>query len=199
MSLVTNESNSRVGLTFSLPPDFQAPAGGHQETVIDIHVVSKPSQPIKVGSWRYASIVDGQWTFWFQHAHVNIGVKYRVRIQLFHDNKPLLLQQDHFIIVNNTPHRETVHLSPIGQLYVSVQEPRDIPAEEAVTVRLHEIDQPEIELVRVTQDEQRATSFYLKYDADKVLPGKRYSLTGTDNRYNGALSVSPGIVQLLPE
>ncbi|MBC3373815.1 hypothetical protein HU762_07645 [Pseudomonas sp. SWRI92] len=199
MNLLKNESNTRVGLTFSLPPDFHAPVGGAQETVIDIQMINNPLQPIEIGSWRYASIVEGEWTFWFAHPYANIGIQYRVHIQLFHDNRPLLLRQHYSVIVNNTPHRETLHLSPLGHLYVSVQQPRDIPAEEAVTVCLHEAGQPEAELVRVTQDEHRATSFYLKYDPDKILPGKYYSLTSTDNKYNHTLSVSPGLVQLLPE
>lgn len=200
MNLFADEPTSRIGLTLNLPADFRTPLGGQHETVIDVHAMTPTSQSTEVGSWRYASIVESPWTFWFKHNYTtNIGIKYRIRIQFFHDSKPLLLQQDHLIIVNNTPHREILHLSPIGQVYVRVEEPRDIPAEEAVMVRLHEVDSPEMEIARATQDEQGATSFYLKYDPDNVVPGKHYSLTGTDNRYGRELSVTPGLVQLAPE
>lgn len=192
-----NESTPRVTVTFSLPPDFIAPAGGKNETVIDVQIVNA-RQPITVKEWRHPSVVDGRWSFSFPHHYNDVGVKYRVRIQLFHNQEPLLLKQDYFVIVNQAPYHQTVHLSPIGQLYVEVQEPFSIPTEQAVTVSLHETGRPEVELVRVDHDEQTATSFYLKYDPDKVLPGKRYSLTGIENRYRQHLVVSPGHVQLLP-
>jgi hypothetical protein len=43
-----------------------------------------------------------------------------------------------------------------------------------------------------------ATSFYLEYDPDSVAPGKRYTLTGTENRYRNSIPVYPESVVLNP-
>jgi hypothetical protein len=196
MSLL-NEETPNITLTFSLPPDFIAPLDGDSETIIDIQVANA-NQPIKVKNWRYPSITDGQFSFSFAHHYLDISVKYRINIQMFHNQQPLLLEQDYFVIVNHAPYHQTLHLSPIGYLYVEVQEPKAVAAEQAVTVSLHETGNPEVELVRVTHDEQTATSFYLKYDPDDVVPGKRYALSGIENRYHQRISVSPGPIELLP-
>lgn len=196
MSLL-NDENPHVTVTFSLPPDFVAADDGEGETVISVQVVNS-TPPIKVLDWCHPSIADGQWNFSFPHRYSSIGVKYQINVQMFHNRRALLLEQDYFVIVNCAPHRQTLHLSPIGLLYVEVQEPEAIAAEQAVTISLHESEQPEVQLVRVSHDEQTATSFYLKYDPDSVLPGKRYALTGIENRYHQRISVSPGQVELAP-
>lgn len=196
MSLL-NEETPNITLTFSLPPDFIAPLDGENETVIGVQVANA-RQPINVKDWRYPSVTDARLNFSFAHRYSDISVKYRINIQMFHNQQPLLLEQDYFVIVNHAPYRQTLHLSPIGYLHVEVQEPEAVPAEQAVTVSLHENGNPEVELVRVTHDEQTAASFYLKYDPDDVIPGKRYALSGIENRYHQRLSVSPEHVELLP-
>ena len=196
MSL-SNEEFPIITLTFSLPPDFIAPVDGDNETVIEVQVANS-KQPINVKDWRHPSITDGQFSFAFPHRYSDIGVKYRINIRMFHNQQPLLLEQDYFVIVNHAPYRQTLHLSPIGYLYVEVQEPEAVAAEQAVTISLHETGNPEVELVRVSHDEHTATSFYLKYDPDDVVPGKRYALSGIENRYHQHLSVSPGYIELVP-
>ncbi|WP_454875870.1 hypothetical protein [Pseudomonas farris] len=196
MSLL-NDTNPHVTVTFSLPPDFVAADDGERETVISVQTAnSTPS--IKVLDWHHPSIADGQWNFSFPHLYSNIGVKYQINIQMFHDRRALLLEQDYFVIVNRLPHRQTLHLSPIGLLYIEAQEPASFATEQAVTISLHESEQPEVQLVRVSHNEKTATSFYLKYDPDSVLPGKRYALTGIENRYHQRISVSPSQVELAP-
>lgn len=196
MSL-SNEESPIITLTFSLPPHFIAPLDGDNETVIEVRIANS-KQPINVKDWRHPSITDGQFSFSFAHCYPDIGVKYRINIQMFHNQQPLLLEQDYFVIVNHAPYRQTLHLSPIGYLYVETQEPDSVAAEQAVTVSLHETGNPEVELVRVTHDEQTATSFYLKYDPDDVAPGKRYTLSGIENRYHQSISVFPEQVELVP-
>ncbi|AXJ03501.1 hypothetical protein CFN16_04975 [Pseudomonas fluorescens] len=196
MSLL-NESPQYITVTFSFPPEFRAPLDGNNETVVDVQVINA-RQTIKIKHWKSAAIADGPWNFSFPHRYSNISVKYRVNLQLFHDGKPLLLEQDHFVIVHQVPHRQTLHVSPIGYLYVEVQEPEMIPADQAITISLHENDSPEVELARVSHDEETATSFYLKYDPEHVVPGKRYALTSIENRYHQQLSNSPGLVELVP-
>lgn len=196
MSLI-DESAQTINITFSLPPDFNAPLDGNNETVVDVQRVN-PRQTKNVKHWRHPSIVGGQWNFRFPHRHSDISVKYRITIQLFHNRQPLLLEQAHFVIVHQAPHRQTLHLSPIGYLYVEVQEPKMIPPEQAITISLHENESPDIELARVSHDEETATSFYLKYDPEHVVPGKRYALTGIENRYHQRLSVFPEDVELVP-
>lgn len=192
-----NESPHTINVTFSLPPDFNAPLDGNNETVVDVQLINT-RQTTSVKHWRYPSIVDGQWNFRFPHRLTDVSVKYRVTIQLFHNGQPLLLEQEHFIIVHQAPHRQTLHLSPIGYLYVEVQEPEMIPPEQAITISLHEKESPDVELARVSHDEETAISFYLKYDAAHVVPGKRYALTGIENRYHQRLSVFPEAIELVP-
>lgn len=196
MSLI-DESAQTINITFSLPPDFNAPLDGNNETVVDVQRVN-PRQTTNIKHWRHPSIVGGQWNFRFPHRHSEVSVKYRITIQLFHNRQPLLLEQAHFVIVHQAPHRQTLHLSPIGYLYVEVQEPKMIPPEQAITISLHENESPDVELARVSHDEETATSFYLKYDPEHVVPGKRYALTGIENRYHQRLSVFPEDVELVP-
>jgi hypothetical protein len=196
MSLL-KDSPRNVTVTFSLPPVFIAPLDGKNETVIDIQVVNA-QQPVNVKNWKQPAIVDGQWNFSFPHRYDGVSVKYRIRIQMFHDERPLLLEQDYFVIVHRAPYHQTLHLSPIGYLYVEVQSPQAIASEQAVTISLHEKSNPELELARVSHDEQTATSFYLRYDPDQAVPGKHYALTGIENRYHQQVSVSPGPVELVP-
>ncbi|WP_207866788.1 hypothetical protein [Pseudomonas sp. 58(2021)] len=192
-----NESPQTINVTFSLPPDFNAPLDGNNETVVDVQLINT-RQTTSVKHWRYPSIVDGQWNFRFPHRLTDVSVKYRVTVQLFHNGQPLLLEQEHFVIVHQAPHRQTLHLSPIGYLYVEVQEPEMIPPEQAITISLHEKESPDVELARVSHDEETAISFYLKYDPAHVVPGKRYALTGIENRYHQRLSVFPEAIELLP-
>ncbi|UDI94000.1 MULTISPECIES: hypothetical protein [Pseudomonas] len=196
MSLI-DESAQTINITFSLPPDFNAPLDGNNETVVDVQRVNT-RQTTNIKHWRHPSIVGGQWNFRFPHRHSEVSVKYRITIQLFHNRQPLLLEQAHFVIVHQAPHRQTLHLSPIGYLYVEVQEPKMIPPEQAITISLHENESPDVELARVSHDEETATSFYLKYDPEHVVPGKRYALTGIENRYHQRLSVFPEDVELVP-
>ncbi|PMQ11825.1 hypothetical protein PseAD21_10435 [Pseudomonas sp. AD21] len=196
MSLL-NDHTSAVTLNFSLPAAFQIPLDGDNETIVTIEGVNpKLSTPIK--EQRFARLFEGDWKFEFLHPYTDIGVKYRITVRMFHKHQPLLLDQEYFVIVNKLPHRQTVHLSPIGLLYVEVQEPENFPTEEAVTISLHEADSPEVELVRVSHDEQTATSFYLKYDPASVTPGKSYALSGIENRYHQRIPVSPGRIELSP-
>ncbi|QJP94085.1 hypothetical protein [Pseudomonas fluorescens] len=192
-----NESPHTINVTFSLPPDFNAPLDGNNETVVDVQLINT-RQTTSVKHWRYPSIVDGQWNFRFPHRLTDVSVKYRVTVQLFHNGQPLLLEQEHFVIVHQAPHRQTLHLSPIGYLYVEVQEPEMIPPEQAITISLHEKESPDVELARVSHDEETAISFYLKYDPAHVVPGKRYALTGIENRYHQRLSVFPEAIELVP-
>ncbi|WP_323159941.1 hypothetical protein [Pseudomonas fluorescens] len=192
-----NESPQTINVTFSLPPDFNAPLDGNNETVVDVQLINT-RQTTSVKHWRYPSIVDGQWNFRFPHRLTDVSVIYRVTVQLFHNGQPLLLEQEHFVIVHQAPHRQTLHLSPIGYLYVEVQEPEMIPPEQAITISLHEKESPDVELARVSHDEETAISFYLKYDPAHVVPGKRYALTGIENRYHQRLSVFPEAIELVP-
>ncbi|MDI2141827.1 MULTISPECIES: hypothetical protein [unclassified Pseudomonas] len=196
MSLL-NEPPHNITVTFSLPPEFSAPLDGDNETVVDVQVINT-WQTLSIKHWKHPAIVDGQWNFRFPHRYSNGSVKYRVTIQLFHNGQPLLLEQDHFVIVHQLPHRQTLHLSPVGYLYVEVQEPEMIPPEQAITISLHENESPDVELARVSHDERTATSFYLEYDPEHVLPGKRYVLTGIENRYHQRLSVFPEGIELVP-
>ncbi|WP_248744292.1 MULTISPECIES: hypothetical protein [unclassified Pseudomonas] len=196
MSLL-NESLQNITVTFSLPAEFSVPLDGDNETVVDVQVINN-RQPLSIKHWKHPSIVDGQWNFSFPHRYSDVSVKYRVIIQLFHNGQPLLLEQDHFVIVYQAPHRQTLHLSPIGYLYVEVQEPEMIPPEQAITISLHENESPDVELARVSHDEETATSFYLEYDPEHVVPGKRYALTGIENRYHQRLSVFPEAIELVP-
>ncbi|WP_166223138.1 hypothetical protein [Pseudomonas atagonensis] len=196
MSLLP-EQTPIVTVVFRLPPDFSAPLDGENETVVSVKVVNSKS-PINVKDWRHSSVFDVDWKFSFPHRYNDVGVKYQINVQMFHDQRALLVKQDYFVIVNKAPHRQTLHLSPIGFLYVEVQEPRAISAHEAVTITLHDADDNGVEIARASHDEQTATSFYLKYDPERVVPGKRYALSGIENRYHQSVSVTPWQVELAP-
>ncbi|MFJ2283052.1 hypothetical protein ACIOUG_18155 [Pseudomonas sp. NPDC087803] len=192
-----NQDTPSVTLNFKLPPDFRAPQDGSSETVVSVKLVNSVV-PVTIKDWRHASIYDAGWKFDFPHAYSDVGVKYQINVQIFHNRQPLLVEMDYFVIVNKAPHRQNVHLSPIGQLYVEVEEAARVATEEAVTVCLHEAGQPEVALVQIKHDEQTATSFYLKYDPDSVIAGKRYALSAVENRYRQAVSVTPGLIELSP-
>ncbi|MBV4460081.1 hypothetical protein KVG96_19170 [Pseudomonas sp. COR58] len=192
-----NEVAPIIKLTFSLPETFKAPADGENETVVEVHA-DNGDAPIRIKEWRFPAITDGQWDFAFEHRLAGIGVRYRINVQLFRDRQPLLVKQDHIVIVNRAPHRQTVHLSPVGYLHVNVQEPEAVAPQEAVTISLHEPGSPDVELVRVTQDEQSARSFYLRYDPRQLVPGRQYALSGIENRYHQRIAVYPGLAELVP-
>lgn len=196
MSLL-HEPTPIVTVDFRLPPNFRAPEGGENETVVSVKVVNSTS-PINIKDWRHSSVFDVDWKFSFPHQYNDVGVKYQINVQMFHDQQPLLVALDYFVIVNTAPHRQTLHLSPIGFLYVEVQEPSVVAEHEAVTISLHDADDPNTQLTRVTQDEQTAASFYLQYDPDRVIPGKRYALSGVENRYHQSIAVTPWHVELAP-
>ncbi|WP_025110904.1 hypothetical protein [Pseudomonas sp. H1h] len=196
MSLLPDRA-SAVTLNFSLPAAFQIPLDGENETIVSVEVVN-PKLSTLVKEQRFARLFEDNWKFEFPHPYTDIGVKYRITVRMFHNRQPLLLDQEHFVIVNKVPHRQTVHLSTIGLLYVEAQEAESVPTEETVTISLHEADSPEVELARVSHDEQTATSFYLKYDPASVTPGKRYALSGIENRYHQRISITPGHVELSP-
>lgn len=196
MSLLYEQSNT-VTLNFKLPPEFEVPLDGANETIVNVKVVNAKS-PITVKDWRHPAFFGNAWRFNFPHNYSGVGVKYQVNIQMFHNQQPLLVELDYFVVVNQAPYAQTVNLSPIGMLYIEVKVPETLPAEEAITISLHEAAAPEVELVSIKQDEQTATSFYLKYDPDSVIPGKRYALTGIENRYHQHVQVSPGPVELSP-
>jgi hypothetical protein len=195
MSLL-HEQTPIVTVDFRLPPDFRAPEGGENETVVNVKAITLTS-PITIKDWRHSSVFDVDWKFSFPHRYNEVGVKYQINIQMFHNQRPLLVEQDYYVIVNKAPHRQMLHLSPIGFLYVEVQEARPISAHEAVTISLHDTANA-TELARVTHDEQTATSFYLQYDPDDVIPGKRYTLSGVENRYHQSIDVTPRQVELAP-
>jgi hypothetical protein len=196
MSLL-QEQTPIVTVDFRLPTDFRAPVGGEHETVVSVKVANATS-PINIKDWRHSSIFDVGWKFSFPHHYSDVGVKYQINVQMFHDQQPLLVELDYFVIVNTAPHRQTLHLSPVGFLYVEVQEPRATTEHEAVTISLHDVGNPETELARVMHDEQTAASFYLQYDPGSVIPGKRYELSGIENRYHQSIPVTPWHVELAP-
>ncbi|MGF6112699.1 hypothetical protein HKK52_14670 [Pseudomonas sp. ADAK2] len=189
--------HSNVTLTFKFPPAYVAPTDGDCETRINIQVINT-SRPINVVNWVHPAIADGQWNFSFQHTYVDVSVKYQINIQLSHNQKPLLLDLDYFVIVDKAPHRQTLHLSPIGQLYIEAQQPKPIERDQAVTIHAHEHNEPGAELVRIHCDEETATAFYLNYDPAQAVPGKRYALKGMENRFGQNISVSPDLAVLVP-
>ncbi|MCU0073671.1 hypothetical protein N8H71_18930 [Pseudomonas koreensis] len=196
MSLL-HEQHPMVTVDFRFPPDFNAPVDGNNETVVSVNVVNAKS-PVRVKDWRHSYLFDVDWKFSFPHCYNDVGVKYQINVQMFHNQQALLVEQDYFVIVNNAPHRQTLHLSPIGFLYVEVQEPRAINEHEAVTITLHDAGNSEVEIARASHDERTATSFYMKYDPDRVTPGKRYVLSGIENRYHQPVLVTPWQVELAP-
>ena len=186
-----------VTLTFSLPEDYLPPSGGEGETYISVHTANS-STPIKVAQSREPVLRSGRWNFYFAHNYSDVSVKYLVTVNMTHNGAPLLIDLDYFVIVHRAPHRQTLHLSPIGRLYLQAQEPQAVQPEHAVTVVAHEHDNTAAQLTQIHISEKMAEAFYLEYDPDTVVPGKRYTLTATENEYRNSIAVSPGSVVLKP-
>jgi hypothetical protein len=189
--------NPHVTLTFSLPEDFLPPSGGEGETYISVHTANS-STPIKVAQSRDPVLRSGRWNFSFAHNYSDVSVKYLVTVSMTHNGVPLLIDLDYFVIVHRAPHRQILHLSPIGRLYLQAQEPQAVQPEHAVTVVAHEHDNTAAQLMQIHISEKMAEAFYLEYDPDTVVPGKRYTLTATENEYRNSIAVSPGSVVLKP-
>jgi hypothetical protein len=189
--------NPYVTLTFSLPEDFLPPSGGEGETYISVHTANS-STPIKVAQSRDPVLRSGRWNFSFAHNYSDVSVKYLVTVSMTHNGVPLLIDLDYFVIVHRAPHRQILHLSPIGRLYLQAQEPQAVQPEHAVTVVAHEHDNTAAQLMQIHISEKMAEAFYLEYDPDTVVPGKRYTLTATENEYRNSIAVSPGSVVLKP-
>ncbi len=189
--------NPYVTLTFSLPEDFLPPSGGEGETYTSVHTANS-STPIKVAQSRDPVLRSGRWNFSFAHNYSDVSVKYLVTVSMTHNGVPLLIDLDYFVIVHRAPHRQTLHLSPIGRLYLQAQEPQAVQPEHAVTVVAHEHDNTAAQLTQIHISEKMAEAFYLEYDPDTVVPGKRYTLTATENEYRNSIAVSPGSVVLKP-
>lgn len=186
-----------VTLTFSLPEDYLPPSGGEGETYISVHTANS-STPIKVAQSREPVLHSGRWNFYFAHNYSDVSVKYLVTVRMTHNGVPLLIDLDYFVIVHRAPHRQTLHLSPVGRLYLQAQEPRAVQPEHAVTVVAHEHDDTAAQLTQIHISEKMAEAFYLEYDPDTVVPGKRYTLAATENEYHNAITVYPGSVVLKP-
>lgn len=122
MSLLTEETCAVI-LDFRLPPEFHAPADGVNETIVSVKVFNSQS-PVNIKDWHRAAIFDAGWKFDFPHHYGDVGVRYQVNVQILHDQIPLLIEQDYFVTVNNTPHRQTLHLSPIGFYMSRLKKPR---------------------------------------------------------------------------
>ena len=192
-----DNTSQHITLTFSLPEDFMPPTGGEAETFISVYTANTQS-PIKVAQSRKPMLYSGRWNFSFAHLYSDVSVKYCVSVSMTHNGVPLLIDLDHFIIVHRTPHRQTLHLSPIGRLYIQAQEPQVVEPEHAVTIVAHEHDNATVQLTQVHISEQMAEAFYLEYDPDTVVPGKRYTLTATENEYRNSIEVYPRSVVLKP-
>ena len=186
-----------VTLTFSLPEDYLPPSGGEGETYISVHTANS-STPIKVAQSREPVLRSGRWNFYFAHNYSDVSVKYLVTVNMTHNGAPLLIDLDYFVIVHRAPHRQTLHLSPIGRLYLQAQEPRAVQPEHAVTVVAHEHDDTAAQLTQIHISEKMAEAFYLEYDPDTVVPGKRYTLAATENEYHNSITIYPGSVVLKP-
>ena len=186
-----------ITLTLSLPEDFIPPDGGEAETYISVYTANTQAL-IKVAQSRKPLLYSGRWNFTFAHSYSDVSVKYRVNVSMTHNGVPLLIDLDHFIVVHRAPHRQTLHLSPIGRLYIQAQEPQAVAPEHAVTIVAHEHDNATLQLTQVHISEQMAEAFYLEYDPDTVVPGKRYTLTATENEYRNSIEVYPGSVVLKP-
>ncbi|CRL48598.1 hypothetical protein [Pseudomonas sp. URMO17WK12:I11] len=186
-----------ITLTLSLPEDFIPPDGGEAETYISVYTANTQAL-IKVAQSRKPLLYSGRWNFTFAHSYSDVSVKYRVNVSMTHNGVPLLIDLDHFIIVHRAPHRQTLHLSPIGRLYIQAQEPQAVAPEHAVTIVAHEHDNATLQLTQVHISEQMAEAFYLEYDPNTVVPGKRYTLTAIENGYRNSIEVYPGSVVLKP-
>lgn len=196
MTPLENTSNY-VTLTFSLPEDFLPPDDGNGETFIGVQTANS-SFPIKVAQSRTPNLYSGSWNFSFPHNYSDISVNYLVTINMTHNGVPLLIDLDSFVIVHHAPHRQILHLSPIGRLYIQAQAPRAVEPEHAVTVAAHAHDDTQALVTQIHISENQAQAFYLEYDPATVVPGKRYTLTATENEYLNSIAVYPGSVVLKP-
>lgn len=186
-----------VTLTFSLPDDYSPPEGGEGETRISVYTANtKP--PISVATSSIPALRSGRWNFSFAHKYFDISVKYLITVNMTHNGIPLLIDLDYFVIVHAAPHRQTVHLSPVGRLYIQAQTPQEVKPEQAVTIVAHEHDDTNAQLIRIHISEKMAEALYLEYDPDTVIPGKRYTLTGIENHYLNTIEVYPRAVVLKP-
>jgi hypothetical protein len=190
-------TNNYVTLTFSLPEDFLPPDDGEGETCISVQTANSTTF-IKVAQSRKPELYSGRWKFSFMHNYSDVSVKYLVTISMTHNGVPLLIDLDYFVIVHRAPHRQTLHLSPVGRLYLQAQEPKAVQPEHAVTVVAHEHDDTAAQLTQIHISEKMAEAFYLEYDPDTVVPGKRYTLTATENEYRNSIEVYPRSVVLKP-
>lgn len=186
-----------VTLTFSLPEDFLPPSGGEGQTYISVHTANS-STPIKVAQSREPVLRSGRWNFSFAHNYSDVSVKYLVAVSMTHNGVPLLIDLDYFVIIHRAPHRQTLHLSPVGRLYLQAQAPQAVQPEHAVTVIAHEHNDTTAQLTPIHISEKMAEAFYLEYDPETVVPGKRYTLTATENEYRNSIAVYPGSVVLKP-
>jgi hypothetical protein len=193
----SDNTTSYITLTFSLPEDFLPPSDGEGETYISVQTANT-SVPLNVAQLREPMLRSGRWNFSFAHHYSDVSVKYLVTINMTHNGIPLLIDLDYVVIVHRAPHRQTLHLSPIGRLYIQAQAPRAVAPEHAVTVAAHEHDDTHALLTQIHVSEKMAEAFYLEYDPATVVPGKRYTLTATENEYRNSIAVSPGSVVLKP-
>ncbi|MHC8342411.1 hypothetical protein [Pseudomonas sp. RT6P73] len=189
------DTNPYVTLTFSLPEDFLPPRDG--ETYINVQTTNT-SPPVNVAQSREPILRSGHWNFSFAHNYSDVSVKYLVTINMTHNGAPLLIDLDYFVIVHRAPHRQTLHLSPIGRLYIQAQAPRSVEPDHAVTVAAHEHDDTQALVTQIHISEKQAEAFYLEYDPDTVVPGKLYTLTATENEYRNSIAVYPRSVVLKP-
>ena len=186
-----------ITLTFSLPDDFLPPSDGEGETYISVQTANSLN-PVNVAQYKEPILRSGRWNYSFAHNYSDVSVKYRVNVSMSHNGSPLLIDLDYFVIAHRAPHRQTLHLSPIGRLYVQAQEPEAVEPEQAVTIVAHEHDNAQMQLTQIHISEKMAEAFYLEYDPDTVVPGKRYTLAATENEYRNAIEVYPGTVVLKP-
>ncbi|MHC8390508.1 hypothetical protein ACYZTM_21250 [Pseudomonas sp. MDT2-39-1] len=191
------DTSQYVTLTFSLPGEFLPPSDGKGETYISVKTANT-SSPVNVAQFREPTVRSGHWNFSFAHNYSDVSVKYLVTINMTHNGVPLLIDLDYFVIVHRAPHRQTLHLSPIGRLYIQAQAPRSVEPEHAVTVAAHEHDDTRALVTQIYISEKTAEAFYLEYDPATVVPGKRYTLTATENEYLNSIAVYPGSVVLKP-
>lgn len=193
----SNNQEQYVTLTFSLPQDYYPPNDGEGQTRIRVYTAHS-TPPARVAEQSYSLLRGGRWNYSFSHNYSDVSVKYLIKVSMTHNGVPQLIDLDYFVVVHRAPHRQLINLSPIGRLFVQAQEPEAVETEHALTIAAHEQDDTDAQLTQITISEQTATSFYLKYDPDMVAPGKRYSLTGTENRYRNSIPVYPGSVVLNP-
>jgi len=192
----SDSTNPNVTIIFSLPEDYEPPLDGEGETCVTVYT-SNTTTPTKIAQSVYPRLYSSGFNFHFEHNYVDLSVKYRINISMTQNGVPLLVDLDYFVVVHRAPHRQVLHLSPIGRLYIQTQEPRINEPEQALTIAVQEHDTSS-QLTQVDLSEEMAEAFYLEYDPDAVIPGKRYNLTGIENKYRSSISVYPDSVVLKP-